>query len=67
MKPDPLGRWGAFLAGRDPSPYLVVEFLETKPNSGWGEALNWLLIEHEYKIARLEEALENQGLLRIED
>lgn len=62
-----MNEWHKFLAERTPSPVLVLEFLDSKPNNGWGEAIVWLLTEHEYKIAIMREALENQGLVRIDE
>lgn len=50
--------WQDFLGDRDPSPTLVIEFLESMPELDWGYALNWLLLDHEYRTARLEERID---------
>jgi len=61
-----MNEWDKFLYGRDPTAALVLEFLDTEP-SGWGQAMTWLLNEHEYRVTMLEEQLENQGLIRIDN
>jgi len=53
-----LNDWEKFLDGRDPSPRLVLEFLETGPTSGWGDAINWLLLDHEYRIVNMQEQID---------
>lgn len=61
-----MSEWQKFLNGREPTPYLVFEFFEIG-SVGWGEPLTWLLTEYGYDIEKIKEALDTDGLLRIDD